>query len=101
MLGAPPGGNVRLDLKLNSDRPAGAPAPRVRIYISGREIGQLVAEPGWRSYSFAIPAELIPATRRLVLALRSPTFRPRDYDRISPDNRALGVLVGRVEITTQ
>jgi tetratricopeptide (TPR) repeat protein len=101
MLGAPPGGNVRLDLKLNSDRPAGAPAPRVRIYISGREIGQVVAEPGWRSYSFAIPAELIPATRRLVLALRSPTFRPRDYDRISPDNRALGVLVGRVEITTQ
>jgi 4-amino-4-deoxy-L-arabinose transferase-like glycosyltransferase len=101
MLGAPPGGNVRLDLKLNSDRPAGAPAPRVRIYISGREIGQLVAEPGWRSYSFAIPAELIPATRRLVLAVRSPTFRPRDYDRISPDNRALGVLVGRVEITTQ
>jgi 4-amino-4-deoxy-L-arabinose transferase-like glycosyltransferase len=101
MLGAPPGSNARLDLNINSDRPAGAPAPRVHIYVGGREIGQLVAEPGWRSYSFAIPADLIPATRRLVLAIRSATVRPRDYDRASPDNRALGVLMGRVEITTQ
>jgi hypothetical protein len=75
--------------------------PRVRIYVGGREIGQLVADPGWHSYSFAVPAELIPETRRIVVAVRSATFRPRAFDRASPDNRALGVLVGRVEITTQ
>jgi len=100
-LGTPPGRDARLELKLNSGRPAGASAPRVRIYVGGHEIGQLVAEPGWHSYSFAVPAEFIPETRRIVVAVRSATFRPRDFDRASPDNRALGVLVGRIEIATQ
>jgi tetratricopeptide (TPR) repeat protein len=100
-LGAPADANARLELKLNGDRPAGAPAPRVHIYVGGREIGQPVAEPGWRSYSFDVPADLIPETRRIEVTIRSATFRPRDLDRASPDNRALGVLVGPIEITTQ
>jgi hypothetical protein len=101
VLGVPQGASARLELKLNGDRPAAAPPAHVSISIADRELGQLVAAPGWHSYSFAIPAELIPATRRLMITLRSDTFRPRDFDRSSPDNRALGVLVGRVEITTQ
>ncbi|HEU5103872.1 MAG TPA: tetratricopeptide repeat protein, partial [Roseiflexaceae bacterium] len=98
MLGLPEGADVRLELRLNSGRPAGAPAPRVQIVVGGREIGQLVAEAGRHRYDFAIPAELIPDTRRLVVGIRSPTFRPRDFDRASPDNRALGVMVERVEV---
>ncbi|MEO7913590.1 MAG: glycosyl transferase, partial [Roseiflexaceae bacterium] len=101
MLGAPSGSDARLDLKLNNGRPADVPAPQVRIFVGGREIGQVVVEAGWHSYSLTVPADLIPATRRIVVAVRSATFRPRDFDRTSPDNRALGVLVGRVEITTQ
>jgi len=100
-LGVPQNGSARLDLMLNGDRPAAAPTARVSIRIGERELGQLVAASGWHSYSFVIPAELIPATRRLIITLRSDTFRPRDFDRSSPDNRALGVLVGRVEIVTQ
>ncbi|MDQ2997902.1 MAG: tetratricopeptide repeat protein, partial [Chloroflexota bacterium] len=101
VLGVPQTGSARLELKLNGDRPAAAQPARVSIRAGDRELGQLVAAPGWHSYSFAIPAEFIPATRRLIITLRSDTFRPRDFDRTSPDNRALGVLVGRVEITTQ
>jgi hypothetical protein len=101
VLGIPQNGSARLELKLDGDRPAGAMPPLVSIRIGAHALGQLVAEPGWHSYSFAIPAELIPATRRLIITLRSDTFRPRDFDRTSPDNRALGVLVGRVEIKTQ
>jgi tetratricopeptide (TPR) repeat protein len=101
VLGVPQAGSARLELKLNGDRPAAAAPPRVSIRVGERELGQLVAAPGWHSYSFRIPAELIPATRRLIITLRSDTFRPRDFDRTSPDSRALGVLVGRVEITTQ
>jgi 4-amino-4-deoxy-L-arabinose transferase-like glycosyltransferase len=99
MLFAPAGSDMRLELKLDNGRPAGAAAPQVRIFVGGHEVGQVVAEAGWHSYSLAVPAELIPETRRLVVAVRSPTFRPRDFDRASPDNRALGVLVGRAEIT--
>jgi hypothetical protein len=101
MLSVPQNGSARFELKLNGDRPAGASPLRVRIRVGGRELGQLVAEPGWHSYSFGIPAELIPETRRLIITMRSDTFRPRDFDRSSPDNRALGVLVGRAEVTTQ
>jgi len=97
-LGAPSGGGAWLELSLNSRRPVGARAPRVHISVGDREIGQLVAEPGWHSYGFAVPAELIPDTRRLVVAVRSDTFRPRTFDRASPDDRALGVIVGRVEL---
>jgi hypothetical protein len=70
----------------------------VSIQIDGRELGQLVADPGWHSYSFAIPAELIPEGRRLIITIRSDTFRPRDFDPTNPDNRALGVLVGPVTV---
>jgi tetratricopeptide (TPR) repeat protein len=101
VLSVPPAASTRLELKLNGDRPAAARPANVSIYLGDRQLGQLVAAPGWHSYSFAIPAELIPTTRRLIITLRSDTFRPRSFDRASPDNRPLGVLVGRVEITTQ
>jgi dolichyl-phosphate-mannose-protein mannosyltransferase/tetratricopeptide repeat protein len=101
VLGVPQDRSARLELQLNGDRPTGAPPLRVSIRVGGRELGQLVAEPGWHSYSFGIPADLISETRRLIITIRSDTFRPRNFDRASPDNRLLGVLVGRVEIKMQ
>jgi hypothetical protein len=59
-----------------------------------------MVEPGWHSYSFDIPAELVPETGRLAVTILCDTFRPRDFDRASPDNRALGVMVRRAEIHT-
>jgi hypothetical protein len=97
-LAAPPAGGARLSLELNGGRPDGAPAPQVIVEVAGAEIGRLVALPDWRSYSFDIPAALVGGTRRLVVTLRANTFRPRDLDRASPDNRALGVMVRRVEV---
>ena len=49
--------------------------------------------------SFAIPPELISADRRVLVTLRSDTFRPRDLDRASPDGRALGVMVERAKVS--
>jgi tetratricopeptide (TPR) repeat protein len=101
LFSAPQAAALRLVLRLNGDRPASAAPANVSIRIGDRELGPIEAAPGWHSYSFTIPVELIPATRRLTITLRSDTFRPRDFDRASPDNRALGVLVGRAEITAQ
>jgi hypothetical protein len=97
-LAAPESGPVRLVLNLNSGRPAEALPPQVAILIDGSEVGHLVTEVGWRSYSFDIPAALIAGKRQLTVTLRSDTFRPRAFDRASPDDRALGVMVRSVEI---
>jgi hypothetical protein len=97
-LAAPQAGAARLDLNLSSGRPAGAPPPQVRVLVDGSEVGQLVAQPGWRSYKFEVPAALIAGKRQLTVTLRSDTFRPRAFDRASPDDRALGVMVRSVEI---
>ncbi|HJZ45621.1 MAG TPA: hypothetical protein VKE41_00585, partial [Roseiflexaceae bacterium] len=98
VLGAPQAQSLRLELELSGGRPDGATPPHVGISVGGREIGQLLAEAGWHRYGFAIPPDLVPQARRLTVTLSSDTFRPRDFDRASPDNRALGVMVRRVEI---
>jgi hypothetical protein len=93
MLLVPPGA-THLDLRLASGRPAGAPTATLVISVDGRELGRLEPQGGWRSYSLPLSHPAGP----LVLTLRSSTFRPRDYDRASPDDRALGVMVSRVAV---
>ncbi|HEX9439229.1 MAG TPA: glycosyl transferase, partial [Roseiflexaceae bacterium] len=87
---------ARLDLRLASGRPPGAPLATLIVSADGRQIGRLQLTGGWRTYSLPLarPAGLF------VLTLSGDTFRPRDYDRTSPDDRALGVMVSRVEIIT-
>ncbi len=94
LLDVPPGAN-RVVLRMAPGRPTGAPAPTVTALANGQEIGRVTLADGWRTYSMPLPSSI---SSPLVLTLRSDTFRPRDYDRASPDNRTLGVMVSRVEV---
>jgi hypothetical protein len=93
---AAPGGSARVELRLASARRAGAPPATLVVSADGRELGRIQPEAGWRTYT--LPLDRPPGP--FVLTLRCATFRPRDYDRASPDDRALGVMVGRVAVTT-
>lgn len=83
-----------LALELNADRPDGAPLPAVQVTVNGQDVGQLTPTNGWQRYTLTLPS----ITGPLTITLRSTTFRPRDYDRASPDNRALGVRVRLVAV---
>jgi hypothetical protein len=96
MLLVPPGA-MHLELRLAARRPTGAPPATLVISTDdGRELGRIQPQGGWRSYSLPLSQPTGP----LVLTLRGNTFRPRDYDRASPDDRALGVMVSRVAVVT-
>jgi hypothetical protein len=89
-----PEGARTLALRLASGRPDGAPPPRVAVLAGGRELARLDLAAGWHTYRLPLDAPPGPLT----VTLRSDTFRPRDYDRASPDARALGVMVGEVGV---
>lgn len=98
LLAAPPGAGARITLELRAARPAAAPATHVQLLVNGQALGQFAPDDAWRSYSADVPAALIGPERQLLVELRSDTFRPRDYDRASPDDRALGVLVRSIAL---
>jgi hypothetical protein len=79
---------------LASGRPPAAPDPTVVVLADGREIGRLQPGRDWRTYTLPLDKPSGP----LVVTLRSETFRPRDYDRASPDGRTLGVMVSQAEV---
>ncbi|GAB4432794.1 MAG: hypothetical protein OHK0015_20800 [Chloroflexi bacterium OHK40] len=94
-LSAPPGA-TDLVLRLASGRPAGtAPVP-VEVRVGGVLAGTLRAGPEWSEQRLALP----PGTgnTELVVELRTPTFRPRQYDRASADGRTLGVMLDQAAI---
>ncbi|GAB4192597.1 MAG: hypothetical protein OHK0022_06860 [Roseiflexaceae bacterium] len=93
LLTAPPGATT-LELRLASGRPAGAPPARVEVQTNGRTLDTLAVADGWQTYRLPLAG----ATGALVVTLRGDTFRPRDYDRASPDSRLLGVMVARAEV---
>lgn len=93
LLAAPGSGAAWLVLELDARRPAAAPRPQMAVLLNGRELARLQPANGWASYRVEVPAELLGAERRALVELRSETFRPRDYDRASPDDRELGVRV--------
>ena len=97
-LSAPSQGEAQLALELSAGRPSGAPLPNVLVLVNGRELARLQPSDSWSSYSVDIPAELLGPERRALVELRSDTFRPRDYDRASPDDRDLGVRVRILQI---
>jgi 4-amino-4-deoxy-L-arabinose transferase-like glycosyltransferase len=96
-----PAADARLEIQLNAGRPPGAPPPQVSILVNGQAIARLAPGNEWRGYHIDVPAALIPPDRRLIVTLQSDTFRPRDYDRASPDNRDLGVMIRRVALVSR
>jgi 4-amino-4-deoxy-L-arabinose transferase-like glycosyltransferase len=95
-----PATNPHLQLQLNAGRPAGAPTPQVSILVNGQTIARLAPANQWREYSVELPTALIPPDRRLIVTIRSDTFRQRDYDRANPDDRDLGVMVRRAAVVS-
>jgi hypothetical protein len=91
---AVPANAAQLDLRLASGRPPGVAPPTVVILLDGRELGRFQPDTDWQTYRVPITQ----SARMAVLTIRSDTFRPRAYDRASPDNRALGVMVDWVTL---
>jgi hypothetical protein len=77
---------------LAAGRPTGAPPATLVVSAGGRELGRIRPQSGWGSYILPLSHP----TGSLILTLRSDTFRPRDYDQASPDDRSLGVMVSRI-----
>jgi hypothetical protein len=92
-LGAAPD-RAAVELRLASGRPPGAEQPSVVILADGREIGRI--RLGSDRATYRLPLDQTAGV--VELTIRSETFRPRDYDRSSPDGRTLGVMIERVEI---
>ena len=88
---APPGATT-LRLRLASGRPDGAAVP-VEVLIGGRPAGSFSVGAGWQT----LDVPLAQAGGPLEIELRSPTFRPRAFDRASPDGRTLGVMLDSAE----
>jgi 4-amino-4-deoxy-L-arabinose transferase-like glycosyltransferase len=91
---AAPGGTLRL--RLASGRPAGAPQPTLLVRADGATLATLRPSPEWQTYELALPGGY---ASPLTVELRVDTFRPRDYDRASGDDRALGVMLDSAAVT--
>jgi hypothetical protein len=85
---AAPGDALRL--RLASGRPTGAPQPTLLVQANGATIATLRPSPEWQTYDVPLPAG---HASPLTVELRADTFRPRDYDRASGDDRELGVML--------
>ena len=91
------GGPLRLYLRLDAGRPAALPPPQVEVWEGGRLLARFPAENGWHTYG--LPLAPAGAGPTVDLVLRTPTFRPHQYDPHLDDNRPLGVKVDRVWLT--
>lgn len=85
-----PSPGAELVLCLASGRPDGSVAP-LEVLVNGQAAGRLEVGPAWAEHRLALPAGTEPG--ELLIELRGPTFRPRQYDPASPDGRELGVLL--------
>ncbi|MFL5802514.1 MAG: hypothetical protein ACJ8CR_12335, partial [Roseiflexaceae bacterium] len=86
-------GTVLVQLLLAAPRPDGA-AVRAQVCVAG-QCRQLAVAGVWRFYT--LPFAATPGAPPDV-EIVSETFRPRDWNSASPDDRTLGVLIGRVAI---
>jgi hypothetical protein len=93
---AAPGERAVLELRIGAGRPAGTPPPEVIVLVDGRVAGNIVPGRDLRVYRLDIPASALSPGEQVVVALRTATFRPRDFDRASQDGRELGVIVDSI-----
>ena len=82
-------------------RPKSAPPARVQVFFGNTEIGTIDVQPGFRSYTLALPAAAVEAAARLdeptQLRLLSSVWNPRKILGV-PDDRDLGVMIDRIEV---
>lgn len=85
----------------NGGRPEKAPPAEVEIAFNDTVLGTVRVSTGFDTYRFAVPAELVQRAAAhpepAQIRLRSNTWSPKDYLG-GTDDRALGVMIDRVEI---
>jgi hypothetical protein len=88
-----------LNLRIASGRPPATQPVELTIRVDS-SITRIALQPGWQTISIPIDSAAAtsnPAT--IIIQIESSTFRPRNTDRTSPDNRDLGIMVAWAEIT--
>jgi hypothetical protein len=94
-LAVPPDAHELL-LRIGSGRPDGSPA-HVTIAVDGAPAGTFSVGADWQE--LRLPLSVASSERdAIVVELRAPTFLPRQFDRASPDGRALGVMLDWAEV---
>lgn len=93
-LAVPSGGVPLLWLRMDAGRPATLPLPEVEVWQDACLLARFPLENGWHTYR--VPLRPTEAGRTVDLVLRTPTFRPHQYDPHLDDNRPLGVKVDQV-----
>jgi hypothetical protein len=85
----------------NGGRPENAPPAEVEVSFNDTLLGKIQVGFGFQTYRLALPADLVQraaaATEPAQIRLRSNTWSPKDYGG-GLDDRALGVMIDRVEI---
>jgi 4-amino-4-deoxy-L-arabinose transferase-like glycosyltransferase len=86
-----------IHLRLLGPRPSAAAPTIVQVALDDTPLATIEVSMDWQTYTFEVPEPL--RGQVATLTLTSTTFRPRAYDRASPDNRLLGVQVDWVATT--
>ena len=85
----------------NGGRPGKAAPAQVTVFLGDRQIGSATPDSQFRDYSFAVPADLAATLAgngaATEVRLEATTWTPRDVIG-GADDRALGVMIDRVEI---
>ncbi len=89
------GGNLEwtLGMRLSGSRPAGMPAPQVRLHVNGQPLAEFIASNEERDVEFALEPGRLGLNGDLLLEMDADTFTPRS------DPRELGVRVMSVWAT--
>jgi hypothetical protein len=83
-------------------RPAGeSPPAEIEVAFNDTVLGKVRVTSGFEAYRFALPADMVQRAagtpEPAQIRLRSTTWSPKDYVG-GTDDRALGVMIDRVEI---
>ena len=82
-------------------RPPNAPPAEIELFLNETPLGKIHVRSGFKEYSLTLPAEVVRAATTspdpAILRIVTSTWSPRDYLG-GTDDRALGVMVDRVEI---
>jgi hypothetical protein len=99
----PPLTGAVVTLRAAAPRPAGRPAPLVRLQVNGVDAGVVeVAEPGFAEIAVTVPPAAVAAMAGApsILTLIVPTFVPSEHG-MGADTRPLGIVVDWVRVDGQ
>ncbi len=96
---APTQGASVLSLRMNAFRPEGVPQPKLRVLVSGTQVGQFVVRPIWRVYNLNLSLES-KNSKMLIVTLQSDTWLAAAEGQILPVPPRLGVQLDWVQVVS-